>query len=828
VGFATPYQIAAVDYAGFGWSPIPLPTKKKSPPPDGYTGAKGAWVKLAKAQSWAKPRARFEAGGDSTECGNIALRLPANVIGIDVDAYDGRSGADTLAKAEEAWGELPATWLSSSRDDGASGIRLFVVPEGLSWPESLRGFHGGGVDIIRWDHRYAIVFPSVHDKTGAVYRWTRPDGQVTTDEVPGVEELATLPPSWVEGLTSGAIWEGRAEKELTSTEVKVWVSGCNGSEDDPCEVMAKTLAKWTRAIGQAGEDGGAHDVARDGAWAVLGDAAAGHTGVSGSLGTLRQSFLDAVAGRTGVGRRGARKAGGEWSRAVELGVRKVAAEGPVEDSDLCAEGPEQWTPEKIGRERSRRSLGSAAFDYARTDIGNGRRLVHLVRGDILSVDKDWYVWDGHRWQRNEHAARRYAIEMVDDMEKEAEFIENEKQKMAFTAFIKSSGMAGKIRAMMEVAASLPGMSARLDEFDADPSLLLCPNGVLELRDEGLGFRPVSRDDRMTHITRAPYVEGAHSAVWEKFLERSVPDGDVRHWLQKAFGYSLYGGNPRRLLFFIEGKTSSGKTTLMEAVRHVLGDYAGPFDLSLFRSIREQGANVALVRAMSKRIVSASEASSDWHLHADQIKRLTGGDALSARLNFSNDLVEAVPAFTPWIVMNPDSLTINGADLALYRRMRTIPLNETITEDEEDEDLIRKLREPEALSAILTWLALGWAAFAEEGLQNPPTAVLEATMATQEQLSEFDDFLKTCCVREAEARETSRNLYAAYKHWCEENGSKPETSAMFGRNLGKRGLQRLEPFKSNGVTVRGWGGIRVSKGYAKIVKGSGTWDTTEEA
>jgi putative DNA primase/helicase len=816
---ATPYRAAAKVYFAAGWSPIPLPPREKDPPPLDYSGADGKWVGPEEISKWSRLRAHYAVGNTSFPCGNVALRLPQNVLGIDVDAYEGKAGRETLAEAEKAWGELPDTWTTSSRSDGISGIRLFVVPEGLAWPGNLPG---GGVDLIRWDHRYAIVSPSIHKKTGALYRWQNPEGKWDPGDFPSIDDLPALPEEWVLGITSGALWQGRETKELTSSEVKVWVAECNGADDEPCEVLGRTLAKWSRAIGQAGEDGGAHEAALNGVRAVLGDAAAGHTGVSGALGILRQSFLDAVRGR-----RGLREARGEWSRILQGGVEMVAAEGPVEDSDLCAEGPEQWTPEKIGRERSRRSLGSAAFDYARTDIGNGRRLVHRARGDILSVDKDWYVWDGHRWQRNEHAARRYAIEMVDDMEKEAEFIENEKQKMAFVAFIKSSGMAGKIRAMMEVAASLPGMSARLDEFDADPSLLLCPNGVLELRDDGLGFRPVSRNDRMTHITRASYVEGAHSAVWEKFLERSVPDEDVRHWLQKAFGYSLYGGNPRRLLFFIEGETSSGKTTLMEAVRYVLGDYAGPFDLSLFRSIREQGANVALVRAMSKRIVSASEASSDWHLHADQIKRLTGGDALSARLNFSNDLVEAVPAFTPWIVMNPDSLTINGADLALYRRMRTIPFNETIREDEEDEDLTRKFREPEALSAILTWVAEGWAAFVQEGLQNPPTAILEATMVTQEQLSEFDVFLKTCCVREAEARETSKNLYSAYKHWCEENGSKPESSAMFGRDLGKRGLKQLAPFKFNGVTVRGWGGIRVSKGYAKIVKGSGTWETVEE-
>jgi hypothetical protein len=125
---ASPYTAAARDYLEAGWSPIPLPYKEKDPPPNkpvSFTGADGAYVTEEQLRAWLKPKARCSAGNLSYPPGNIALRLPRNVIGVDVDAYGTKRGAETLEAAEEAWGPLPPTWVSGSREDGVSGIRLY-------------------------------------------------------------------------------------------------------------------------------------------------------------------------------------------------------------------------------------------------------------------------------------------------------------------------------------------------------------------------------------------------------------------------------------------------------------------------------------------------------------------------------------------------------------------------------------------------------------------------------------------------------------------------------------------------------------------------------
>jgi hypothetical protein len=119
-----PFAVAVGTYRDLGWvGVLPLPHGQKLPPPPGYSGRDGRDPSDADVQAW---RESDEAAG------NIALRMPDDVVGVDVDCYDGKPGAATLAKAERDWGVLPVTWRSTSRDDG-SGIRLFRVPAGLTW-----------------------------------------------------------------------------------------------------------------------------------------------------------------------------------------------------------------------------------------------------------------------------------------------------------------------------------------------------------------------------------------------------------------------------------------------------------------------------------------------------------------------------------------------------------------------------------------------------------------------------------------------------------------------------------------------------------------------
>lgn len=549
------YGASARAYFEAGWSPVPLPPRSKWPPADGYTGARGAAVDEVTLRRWLKAGAEASAGNMVWEAsaGNVALRLPDTVIGIDVDMYGEKSGRATLAAAEAEWGALPDTWYTSSRADG-SGIRLYSIPTGLAWPGKLP--HGGGVELIRWDHRYAVVGPSIHPDTSEPYLWycmVDGVGELSAEEFPDPPDLVSLPEAWVKGLTSGRRFVERAASDMDADDVRLWLSDRPGPA--LCAVMTKTLTRAQRTVRTAGDDGGAHDAGRDGAWALIGDAAAGHAGVSDALAKLRKSFMEAV-----VPRRGKRVAADEWTRIVIRGVQKVAAEGEAADADLCAllanptagghpSGTASGTPAKANGSGS---VGSAAFEYARDDVGNATRFVVAGRHELRYTNAlgGWHVWSEseRRWVRDvDGEVRRRAIDVVRGMETEAEFIEDPKQRSAFLKFVRGSGNIGKLDAMVKLASDMKGITLPAVAWDADRAMLGTPEAHIELlSNPGAVVRPALPERLMTLTTGTRYVEGARSELWDRFLERFLPDPEVRQWTQRLIGYSLHGGNTARL------------------------------------------------------------------------------------------------------------------------------------------------------------------------------------------------------------------------------------------------------------------------------------------
>lgn len=269
---AGPYGNAADVYWQTGWRGIlPLPPKAKKSPPKGYTGDGGLYPSYPDIHTWANGPERL---------GNIALRMPANVIGLDVDAYGDKPGAETLRLAEAAHGALPPTWRTTSRDDGVSGIRLYRVPEGLAWPGEI----GGATEIIQARHRYAVVWPSLHPE-GKTYRWIGPDGVVSTT-VPDPETLPLLPQAWVEAYTGGQLAQTTARVTVAHSDAVAWVAGHDHATSSMCTRMEKAVDQFTDDL-----KGSAHNSTRDAVLRVARLADEGHHGAVHALSYVRKAFL---------------------------------------------------------------------------------------------------------------------------------------------------------------------------------------------------------------------------------------------------------------------------------------------------------------------------------------------------------------------------------------------------------------------------------------------------------------------------------------------------------------------------------------------------------
>jgi len=304
----TPYKDAALAYRERGWvGVLPVPARSKRLEVVGWTGRDGGDPSGADVYEWREMQ----------PSANIALRMPPDVIGLDIDGYK-EIGAATFAAALARYGTLPPTWRSTARDDGLSGILYFRVPPGLIWAGQL---DGGGCEIIQRSHRYAVAPPSIHP-SGWTYRWYDPASAVTIT-IPSPQGFPLLPETWIAGLSRGQQGEV-AKLDMDSGEAWEWVAALPGSGEVACALMRGESA---RAIVALNSGKSRHDELLPRVLKLLRLATEGHRGIALELEALRLAFISAVTAR-GEGQRTSAQARSEWQRALDGGAGQIRANTP--------------------------------------------------------------------------------------------------------------------------------------------------------------------------------------------------------------------------------------------------------------------------------------------------------------------------------------------------------------------------------------------------------------------------------------------------------------------------------------------------------------------
>src|SRR5262245_4269766 len=353
-------------------------------------------------------------------------------------------------------------------------------------------------------------------------------------------------------------------------------------------------------------------------------------------------------------------------------------------------------------------------------------------------------------------------------------------------------------AAIELAKSMPRLRLKLDQLDAQPTWLNTPSGTLDL--DTMEIHPHRFSDLLTKIAGVPYNPNAMCPRWDSFLEEVVPDIEVRAFLQRSLGLALTDITREQCLWFLYGLGRNGKTTLPNAVRHVLGDYAAATKASTLM-VKQHGDekrnDVAVLRGA--RFVSATEAEDGQKMAEALIKEITGEDPVTARLLYA-EFFTFRPTFKVFLAANHKPI-ISGVDLAIWRRIHLVPFEQTIPEPKVDGRLPLVLQAEG--SGILNWLVAGYRAYIKSGLQVPQ-AVKAATAAYRHESDPLADFLEEACVVEEGLQCPAGSLFEAYQRWVQVNGIRfPLTAKRLGQLLTERS------FKAH----RGTGGVRFWRGLS---------------
>jgi putative DNA primase/helicase len=432
-------------------------------------------------------------------------------------------------------------------------------------------------------------------------------------------------------------------------------------------------------------------------------------------------------------------------------------------------------------------------------VANAHRIREHFGDKLLFVEGiGWHVW-GPPWVHDEHGAERMVQGLgriiADEAAQRARAVGagDDEAKRLFV-WAGQSEQLHCIRASLATAASL--MNVRAEVLDADPWMLACPGGVLELQSGS--FRAHRQADHITKVAGADFDPDAKAPLWEAFVHRAMAgDAELIDYLQRLAGYCLAGHRGEHLLPIFYGGGGNGKSVFLGALQAAFGQYAGTAAPGLLIAQHGNEHPTAMADLQGRRLVIASETGEGGRLAEDQVKQLTGGDKISAR-RMRQDFYEFSP--THQIVLQTNHRPrVNGVDEGIWRRLRLVPFTVTIPAEERDPYLPAKLRAE--LPGILAWAYRGLRKYLAEGFREP-AAVKAATAEYRDASDVIGQFFADCCELHPSAVTASSLLFAAYSAWCRENNERPATAKAFGQRLQDRGL-----VSCRGTTgARAWQGI----------------------
>ncbi len=432
----------------------------------------------------------------------------------------------------------------------------------------------------------------------------------------------------------------------------------------------------------------------------------------------------------------------------------------------------------------------AVRDYTLDDMGNAARLTDAFSERIRYsyVDKCWYYYDDRRWKRDDSGVvERLADEIVEEMKhglkgylnQPGDPEELEKQYLKHLKYSRSN--KGKKAMIAETMHHVP-VTPR--EFDSYNNLLCTPNGVVHLR----GGRLAAHDPGLylTRITLCEFTDHMDCPRWKQFLEE-IFQGDraLIRYVQKAVGYSLTGSTAEQCAFFCYGTGRNGKSTFLDVIQAMMGDYAVNIqpETIMVRHNAGGGASSDIARLRGARFVTSVEPNEGMRLNEGLIKQLTGGDTVTARFQYGQEF-EFRPEFKLWMGTNHKPV-IRGTDTGIWRRIHLIPFQVQIPEDKADKHLEMHLRQE--LPGILHWAVEGCQLWQSEGLDKPPV-MLDALKEYKSEMDVVSAFLDACCII-GEGREKPSDLYQAYNKWASENNEYIMSSRKFGQEMAKRFEQK---------------------------------------
>ncbi|WP_430482782.1 phage/plasmid primase, P4 family [Rossellomorea marisflavi] len=444
-----------------------------------------------------------------------------------------------------------------------------------------------------------------------------------------------------------------------------------------------------------------------------------------------------------------------------------------------------------------------------TELGNAERIVYYHGNDLKYCNElEWLIWTGKRWQEDsKRKIEALAAKTLRGLYGEAKAEEDKyRSKQLHDWAKKCEKRAIRINSILDAR---PMVSVMKKDFDSHSFLFNCDNGVVDLKTGEL--HPHDRELLLTKMSPVAYEKNAECPNWISFLEsifltdKGDPDQELILFLQKSIGYSLTGVTKEQIMFFLFGNGRNGKSTFINVIQDILGDYGRQTNSDTFlKKKNDSGINNDVARLDGARFVSAVESEEGQQLSEALVKQITGGEKMSARF-LRQEYFEFTPEFKVFFTTNHKPI-IKGSDEGIWRRIKLIPFTVTIPKNKIDYDLPDKLKKE--MPGILRWAVEGCLLWQRDGL-GESAAVRAATDEYREDMDILGPFLDENCIIHPTAKIEAKSLYENYTKWCFHNNEMELKNRAFYRQMEIRGYKKEKGSKNktfiHGITLNQYAG-----------------------
>lgn len=424
--------------------------------------------------------------------------------------------------------------------------------------------------------------------------------------------------------------------------------------------------------------------------------------------------------------------------------------------------------------------------FNQTDLGNAERLVAAMEGTYRYVRRlgGWMIFDGCRYIPDDsgHSIRTLMIEEVRRM---YAFAENDKNLADWADKCQAKA---RIDNAVSLAAAIPGVAARAEEFDADPWVINTPGGVVDLRTGDMRpHEPGDLHTKVTSVTPAPEFDPEGCPHFLQMIAFAFQgDDETADWLMRYAGYTLTGLVKEEQFAFLFGVSKAGKSKFVEAILGILGDYGAKLDQEvLMAGFDKKSASdySALAELHGKRMVVAEELESGRYLNESLIKNLVGTSSIPVK-KMHQDIWQMPITFKLWLLGNykPD---IRNFDDAIARRLNVVPFVHTVPVEKRDNELPEKLKaEYPMIFRLLIDMCKEWM----DTPLRPSQAIQEVTDDYRVESDRIQCFLDDVVTPHPTGLVTQNDLWKNYQSWCKANGYKPGVKSIFAKRLSAKNIK----------------------------------------